>query len=308
MSKIVVDQIQKSGAPAFTLPLTDGTNGQFMRTNGTGQLSFGTPAAPVPLPNDTPLIVGMIRSSTAQANTYSTPAWTTDGPNGILNQAEIGSSATSRDMAWNMLLGDGFPNGTSQRVFVNNREGNYQRELHFANNQRLGHARAVNYYDSNNTANYTGLTWSCIPIRNTTGASITRSISFYYSSNYSSYGGAAIALYTPNASTYSATTGGTWSGLFSATTSTATTTTASVVVPANTTVLLFAGTSHLYQTTYQFFDYHLYFGLNTFFAGDLVCDLRVLNALEFARSPSNTSSAIAPQEIYTATATLYGNR
>jgi hypothetical protein len=38
MSKIVVDQVQKSGAPAFTLPLADGTAGQSMVTNGAGQL------------------------------------------------------------------------------------------------------------------------------------------------------------------------------------------------------------------------------------------------------------------------------
>jgi len=308
MSKIVVDQVQKSGGPALTLPTADGTAGQYMQTNGTGTLSFSTPTAPVPLPNDSSLVIGMIRSSSAQANTYSTPAWTSDGPNGVLNQSTIGTDATSRGMAWNMLLGDGYPNGTSQIMYTNNREGNYQREVLFANNQRLGHVRAVNYYDNNTTNNYTGLTWSCIPIRNTTAASITRSLSFYYSSDFSSYGGAAIALFTPNATTYSATSSGTWTGLFSSQSDQTSTTSASVIVPANTTVLLFAGTSHQYVTTYQFFDYHMYYGLSTFFAGDLVCDLRMLGSLEYARSPTNTNTTIAPQEIYTAAATLYGNR
>ena len=65
MSKIVVDQFQKSGGPALTLPAADGTSGQFMTTNGAGVLSFSTPTAPVPLPNDTALVAGMIRSSTA---------------------------------------------------------------------------------------------------------------------------------------------------------------------------------------------------------------------------------------------------
>lgn len=308
MSKLVVDQIQKSGGAVLSLPLADGTAGQYMQTNGTGTLSFSTPTAAPPVPNDSSLIIGMVRSSSAQANTYSTPAWTSDGPNGVLNQSTIGTDATSRGMAWNMLLGDGYPNGTSQIMYTNNREGNYQREVLFANNQRLGHVRAVNYYDNNTTNNYTGLTWSCIPIRNTTAASITRSLSFYYSSDFSSYGGAAIALFTPNAATYSATSGGTWTGLFSSQSDQTSTTSASVIVPANTTVLLFAGTSHQYVTTYQFFDYHMYYGLSTFFAGDLVCDLRMLGSLEIARSPSNTNSAIAPQEIYTAAATLYGNR
>lgn len=308
MSKIVVDQIQKSGAPAFTLPLTDGTSGQFMSTNGAGQLAFSSPVVPPAVPDDTSLVVGMIRSSSAQGNTYSSPAWTSDGPNGVLNQSQIGTSATDRAMAWNMLLGDGYPNGTSQNMFTNNREGNYQRELTFANGNRIGHIRAVNYYDNNTTNNYTGLTWSCIPIRNTTGASITRTMNMYYSADYSSYGGAATALFTPNSATYSGTTGGTWTGLFSSTTDTTTTTSFSVVVPANTTVLLFTGTSHQYQTTYQFFDYHMFWNINAFFAGDLVCDLRMLNALMYARSPGNTNSDISPQQIYTAAATLYGNR
>ncbi len=307
MSKIVVDQIQKSGSVALTLPTADGTAGQYMQTNGSGTLSFTTPS-PAAVPNDSTLIVGFVRSSSAQGNTYSTPSWTSDGPNGVLNQSTIGTDATSRGMAWNMFLGDGYPNGTTERMFTNNREANYQRETLYANNGRLGHGRSINYYDNNTTNNYTGLTWSCIPIRNTTGASITRSLSFYYSSDYSSYGGAAIALFTPNAATYSGTTGGTWSGLFTTTSDTVGSTTVSVIVPANTTVLLLAGTTHQYQTTYQFFDYHMYYGLGTFFNGTLVCDLRMLGSLEIARSPANTNTTIAPQEIYTAAATIYGNR
>ena len=309
MSKIIVDQIQKAGGPAFSMPLADGTAGQIVTTNGAGQLGFtAAPVAQPPVPNDSTLIIGMIRSSTAQGNTYSSPSWTSDGPNGTMNQSQIGSDATSRVMAWNMALGDGFPDGTTQRMFTNNREGNYQRELIFANNQRLGHARCVNYYDNNTTDNYTGLTWSVMPVRNTTGASITRTISFYNSSDYSSYGGSAIAMFTPNAATYSATSAGTWSGLYSRTSDGVTTGTASVVVPANTTVLLLAGSSHLYQTTYQFFDYHYYMGLSAFFAGDLVCDQRILHALSMARSPNNASNTIAPHEIYTAAASMFGNR
>lgn len=40
MSKIVVDQIQKSGGDAFSLPTSDGTAGQFIKTDGAGALSF----------------------------------------------------------------------------------------------------------------------------------------------------------------------------------------------------------------------------------------------------------------------------
>jgi len=46
MSKLKVDQISKAtgAAPAiFTLPATDGTAGQYIKTDGSGALSFGTP-------------------------------------------------------------------------------------------------------------------------------------------------------------------------------------------------------------------------------------------------------------------------
>lgn len=49
MSKLVVDQIQKSGGPALTLPTTDGTAGQALVTNGSGTLSFAASATPATL-------------------------------------------------------------------------------------------------------------------------------------------------------------------------------------------------------------------------------------------------------------------
>ena len=44
MSKIQTNKIQHTatGATEFTLPTTDGTNGQVLKTNGSGVLSFGT--------------------------------------------------------------------------------------------------------------------------------------------------------------------------------------------------------------------------------------------------------------------------
>ena len=44
MSKIVVDQIQKSGGVALTLPTSDGTSGQNLVTDGSGALSFAAAA------------------------------------------------------------------------------------------------------------------------------------------------------------------------------------------------------------------------------------------------------------------------
>ena len=45
MSKIQTNKIQHTanGAAEFTLPTADGTNGQFLRTNASGVLSFATP-------------------------------------------------------------------------------------------------------------------------------------------------------------------------------------------------------------------------------------------------------------------------
>ena len=49
MSKIQANQIQhtQNGAAAFTLPASDGSSGQFLKTDGSGALSFASVTAPV---------------------------------------------------------------------------------------------------------------------------------------------------------------------------------------------------------------------------------------------------------------------
>ncbi|MAD26240.1 MAG: hypothetical protein CMO44_18940 [Verrucomicrobiales bacterium] len=47
MSKIVVDEIQKSGGVALTLPAADGSSGDTLQTDGSGNLSFGAGATEV---------------------------------------------------------------------------------------------------------------------------------------------------------------------------------------------------------------------------------------------------------------------
>ena len=42
MSKIIVDAIQKTSGTALTWPSVDGTTGQFIKTDGSATLSFGT--------------------------------------------------------------------------------------------------------------------------------------------------------------------------------------------------------------------------------------------------------------------------
>lgn len=46
MSTLKVNKLQKtvSGAATFTLPTDDGTSGQYIKTDGSGALSFGTPS------------------------------------------------------------------------------------------------------------------------------------------------------------------------------------------------------------------------------------------------------------------------
>ena len=48
MSTLKVNKLQKtvSGAATFTLPTDDGTSGQYMKTDGSGALSFGTVTVP----------------------------------------------------------------------------------------------------------------------------------------------------------------------------------------------------------------------------------------------------------------------
>ena len=46
MSKIVVNKIQAVGGTELTLPTSDGTSGQTIQTDGSGNLSFASPATP----------------------------------------------------------------------------------------------------------------------------------------------------------------------------------------------------------------------------------------------------------------------
>lgn len=332
MSKLVVDQIQKSGGPSLTLPTTsagiansivvgdtsgnlsfttlgnllpNGVANSVLKTDGSGNLSFGAPSLN---PAASSLVIGAVRSSSAQANTYGY-TWSSSGPWTTYQNYQVGSDAVSTTQAWNMFLGDGLPQGTTEFMYANNRDNQYQRELIFANNRRLGHVRDMQYYDNNTTDNYTGVTWMAVPVRNTTSASVSKTFSWGNSSDFSSYGGSAAALYTPNSTVYSTTTGGSWSQLLSIQNSTNTNgSTFTVTVPANTTVILFLVNTHNYNTTYRFVDYSMLYNLQNSFVDGLVCDLDMLYALHIARSTTNSTSVAAPHQIYNACATLFGDK
>lgn len=307
MSKIIVDQIQKSGGAAFTLPSTDGTAGQLLKTDGAGNLAFAAAPTDNIVPADNAQIYGSVFTASGRGNIYSTGEWSSSGPNSTYqNATAAGTNATYTHQSFNMFLGDGYPGGTSQQMYSGDFRGLDYRTILYSGNDRLGHNyRELFYYENNSS--YGGVSWHVMPVRNTTGSPITRTLNFMYSA-YDTYNGAALGYYTPNAATYAATTGGTWTQPFTQTGQTITNASSSIVIPANTTVLVMLVTSHNYQTTYYFKESSMFYGLSSFFGSGLVCDMRMLHALAELRTPSATYTTSAPHEIYTGCAAVYGNR
>ena len=93
----------------------------------------------------------------------------------------------------------------------------------------------------------------------TTDSSITRQIATYLSTTNSSHGGGHVFVYTPSGDTkYSAVTSGAWVlGWQGGNNSQSVQRLANITVPANSTVLVFVGSSHHYVTSYRFKDLSL---------------------------------------------------
>ncbi len=345
MSKLIVDEIQKNGGDALTLPTTDatvnnqpmvgstsgvlsfgptglpaadGTNGQYLIANGSGASSWVTVPVPSTVASDNVLSVGMVISSSQRQNLYSTGLWSSSGPNG--NYYNRLSDASSILQAWNMVLGDGRPDQTANATsndahwFYSGDSGQqYSRQTIFAHNERLGHNFKNFFYENNSgtSQNYAGISISALPIRNSGASSATITLKVSRSGG-SNYGGTGIVYYTPTFSSgtnYANATGGAW------TTCQASTDNidyvnydASITIPANTTVIVMMTSNHRYHTTKRFKDTHMYIGLSSTFTGDIKCDQRMLAALGSARSPSATSAVATPYELYTSCAALYGDR
>jgi hypothetical protein len=315
MGKLIVDQIQKPGGSTFTLPSTAAAG--VLQSDVSGNITIGS--TKLLLVPETSSVVGMIVTTTAQANTYSTAGWTSNGPGAqLIQNAKLGSvtdSYASTYGGWNMLMGDGAPTATDTSImYAYNREGLQLRQPYYANNKRIGHWMNRSYYNQNTTSDYTGLTYSVMPVRNTTSSAITRTFYVMHSSSFSSYGGASVAVFTPTTSSgtnYANVTGGAWTNVYAYTTDTASVTgNFSVTIPANTTILLFFGTSHQYATTNRFFDVHTYYNLDTSIDGtNLICDVRMLETLRTARNAGNTAgNTVNIPNYYTAAAALYGDR
>jgi hypothetical protein len=266
------------------------------------------------LPEDSLLSTGMVMTSSARNNVYSTGQWSSSGPNSTYYNSLNGASDWVQ--AWNMLMGDGYPKGTSQHFYVNDDGDTFHRELIYAHNRRMGHNyRDMFYYDNASTGqDYAGVTFSCCPVRNHGSSSQTISMLTYRSSGSGNYGGAGVMYYTPTFSSgtnYANANGGAWTLLNSYTSSNDQYGyNASVVVPAGTTVLFFMSSAHRYHTTYRFKDTHNHYDLHTAFTetNNVKCDLRMLQALYTGREPDADYNASTPWEIYNTCATLYGDR
>lgn len=254
--------------------------------------------------------IGSIMTSSARGNIYSSGGWTSNGPwTTYYNTWQDDPSITQ---GWNMLMGDGYPNGSATTfTYVFDGENTFKRLLDFSSGPRLGHIYKNAYLDQNSSS-YGGITLRAMPVRNTTNSQISRVLYRTFSSGGNgNYTGSSLMLYTPNANTYASTTGGTWSTInTSSTTGAATAASGTAVIPANTTVIIVHTSAWAYQTTSQFKDTNLFYNLDNFFQNDnsLVCDLKMLYTLETGRVMDDTQTTANPWKWYNLCAERFGNR
>jgi hypothetical protein len=335
MSKIIVEKLQRSGGPEMSLPTATGVANSILVNDGSGNLEFSTLGSILPaaaeantyLTNDgsgnlsfstvgraldeSKKIVGLYMTSTSWNSSNPLTAWDFDsGPidTVLYKPFETGTNTQSNTMTFNMLMGDGRPAGTSDRMFVANGSEDKYREVRYAWGNRVGQFQTINH-QSQDTSGESGVTFSVLPIRNTSGAPETVSLNAYFSNHFAVYGGMGIGLYTPNATTYSGATGGTWSQLLTDSTTGFVENSLSFTIPANTTVLLVAANTHQYYTTALFYDMHMYYNLQNCFSptNGVYCDLRMLEALRVARVGINNTT-IDPSDIYNFCAESFGDR
>jgi len=312
MSKIFTNQISTTSGTTFNLPKVDGAANNILATDGSGNLKFVSQnslnVVDTLVPTDSTNIWGSVITQSARQNDYSFSGFTSSGGwTTYYHSRAAGSNATSTTQGWNFFLGDALPQQEGTHTMSGNYTGCRQRQQLFANNYRVGWVREMDY-QNNQTGDYSGCTWQVIPIRNPTSTAISSTLTWYFSSYNSTYGGASLGVFTPNASTYSGATSGTFSQLFGSESSTKTTTSQAFSVPAGTTVLVMGNSSHYYSTTYQFQDMNVFYNLHTLSAAGLVCDMRMLKALELGRSSNNTYTAYYPHQIYNSCATIFGDR
>ena len=312
MSKIFTNQISTPTGTAFNLPKVDGSPNQILATDGSANLKFVpqngfSGLVDTVVPTDTSNIWGSVVTQSARQNAYIY-GWSSSGPwTTYYNSRAAGTDANSTTQAWNMFLGDGFPADESVYTYSGNYTGERQRQVLYANYNRMGWRREMDY-QNNQTGDYAGCTWQVLPIRNPTSSTISSTLSWLYTAYNSTYGGAALGVYTPNASTYSGASSGTWAQLFGQESSNQSATSQTISVPAGTTVLVMGCSGHYYNTTYQFSDRNLFYNMSTLTSSGLICDLRMLKTLELGRSTNNGQTGSYPYQLYNDCAVLFGDR
>ena len=211
MSRIFADQIQKPSGTAFSLPVGNGANNQFIQTDGQGNLSFENPVIYQPgeswlVAPETAYNVGTVSTHTDRNQIYSTGEWTSSSSWTTYNNSTIHTDNHAIQF-WNMLLGDGYSNAsaTTERMQGGDSEFEMSRRVQFASGNRVGYRRDVLHWD--NSTNYSGHTFRCLPIRNTNSGSVSVSVSALVSNYWESgYEGSCLASFVPNAGKYSAVT------------------------------------------------------------------------------------------------------
>jgi len=295
---------------AFSLPTSTGTNGLVLASDGAGGTDWAPPPASHAPDTDSNILIGSVVTSTGQDNSYSTGDWSSSGPWTTYNHSQMFSTSTSKIQGWNMFLGDGYPDGTSQIMYADNTGIDKQRQKQYAINQRMGHVWRDNYYNDNSTS-YGGLTWRCMPIRNASTSSKTITV-YGYASSYTTYSSAAMGYYTPTGtgSKYSEVTGGAWTQIASySSNDTQYQMSGAITIPAETTILVFLNSAKAYKTTYRFVDTNMFFNLQTTFSDpDIHCDLKMLNTLAEARCTHTAYTTASTYHIYDHCAALYGDR
>jgi hypothetical protein len=278
-------------ASAFNIPATDGTIGQYMKTDGSQNLGWASmeytgPQSLTAIPmQEGKGIIGSIVTHTDRQNTYSSEEWTTGPWTTFYNYAI--ESDNHAIQFWNMLLGDGHANRTdttlSNYMQGSDSEHQFARTLQFAAGRRLGYGRDFFHYD--NATGYAGHSWRVMPVRNTTASPITITISAR-ASDYTESGheGACIAVFEPNTITYSTVTSVTGTRVaYSTTSSQNLNLTGSYTIPAGKTVLVCLTSTDHYMTTYRFRDTNYFYNLETIFPTGVICDLRMLHNLHNSR-------------------------
>ena len=298
------------GFAPYALPAADGTANQLLETNGSGQLSFANPPANTQVKIDSPRTIGSIMTSSSRDNVYSTGEWSSSGAMATYNNNW--NNATSITQGWNFLMGDGYPDGTTQIKYVDDGQSNEYRRIKYSMQNRLGHRSKDRFEYDNSTGDYSGFTLHAMPVRNTTASSITRSIGGSRTGGGGNYGGHSTLVYTPNAATYAGATAGTWA-VANNTSSTGEAHynhTCDITIPAYTTIIIVQTSGWWYQTTYRFKDSNMFYNLDTFFpqSGDLVCDLRMLDTLATGRVQGETYQSSNPYKYYNLCALMHGDR